>query len=86
MADKALSDCLREIKAGSSRWVRTRHDPKFSWQRRYGAFTVSESAARTVAKYIADQQVHHGRISFVDEYKTLLDRHGIDYDERYLWT
>lgn len=80
-----FSDFMRELKAGSSRWIRQNHDPKFSWQRRYGAFTVSESAANTVRKYIRDQKEHHGRQTFEDEYKGLLIKHKVEFDERYLW-
>jgi REP element-mobilizing transposase RayT len=81
----SFSDFMRELKAGSSRWVRLEIDKKFSWQRRYGAFTVSESAAATVRKYIAGQKEHHRKQTFEDEYKGLLTKHGIEFDERYLW-
>jgi putative transposase len=83
---RSLSDCLRELKAGSSRWIRSTYDPKFSWQRRYGAFTVSESACSSVANYIANQKEHHGRVTFEDEYRTLLERHNVEYDEDYIWS
>ena len=82
----AFADFMRELKAGSSRWVRQTLDPKFSWQRRYGAFSVSESASDTVRKYIRSQKEHHCVQSFEDEYKGLLKKHGIDFDEKYLWS
>jgi len=85
-ADIKFSDFMRELKAGSSRWVRQGLEPKFSWQRRYGAFTVSESAAGKVRKYIRDQKEHHRKQTFEDEYKGLLTKHGIEFDERYLWS
>lgn len=81
----AFSDVLRELKASSSRWVKLNHQPKFSWQRRYGAFTVSESVAPAVRKYIADQKIHHQQRTFESEYIELLTRHRIDFDDRYLW-
>lgn len=81
----ALSDFMRELKASSSRWVRENHLRSFGWQRRYGAFTVSESAANTVRQYIRKQKEHHNGQSFEDEYKLLLQRHKIDFDEKYLW-
>lgn len=82
---EAFPDFMRELKASSSRWIRQHHDPKFQWQRRYGAFSVSESASDAVRKYIRGQKAHHGAQTFEGEYKTLLKRHRVDFDERYLW-
>lgn len=75
---------MRELKASSSKWAK-RHFEKFSWQRRYGAFTVSESAVDTVRDYILAQKDHHKARTFEAEYKGLLHRHNIDFDERYFW-
>lgn len=79
-----LSAFLRELKASSSRWAK-QHEPKFSWQRRYGAFTVSESVAEKVIEYIRDQKKHHSTRTFENEYKTLLKVHNVEFDEKYLW-
>ena len=84
--DKAVSDVLRELKANASGWM---HDafPEvkgFSWQRGYGAFTVSQSNVDEVRGYIARQKVHHKRVSFRDEFIQFLKANGIEYDERYL--
>jgi len=57
----------------------------FGWQDGYGAFTVSKSNVPEVAAYILDQRVHHRVKSFQEEYLLLLKKHGIEYDERYLW-
>ena len=57
----------------------------FQWQAGYGAFSVSQSQSAALERYIARQEVHHRRVSFQDEFRTLLDRHQIAYDERYLW-
>jgi len=84
-AKESLSDFMRELKAGSSRFVRRKYYPKFAWQRRYGAFTVSESAAEAVRRYIRNQKEHHRKQLFEDEYASLLVKHNIDFDERYLW-
>lgn len=84
-ANVAVSDVMRDLKAGSSKWVRRRHDPKFAWQRRYGGFTVSESMSDTVRRYIGGQKKHHAKQSFETEYKTMLERHKVEFDERYLW-
>ena len=75
---------MRELKASSSKWAK-RHFEKFSWQRRYGAFTVSESAVEAVRDYIRRQKDHHKQRTFEAEYKGLLRRHNIDFEERYVW-
>jgi REP element-mobilizing transposase RayT len=75
---------MRELKASSSKWAK-RHEPKVAWQRRYGAFTVSESAADSVRDYIRRQKEHHGRRTFEEEYFRLLRSHKIEFDEKYLW-
>ena len=75
---------MRDLKASSSKWAK-QHQLKFSWQRRYGAFTVSESVSDAVRKYIRDQKLHHKKQTFEEEYKGLLRRHNIEFDERYLW-
>ncbi|MEK6300322.1 MAG: IS200/IS605 family transposase [Acidobacteriota bacterium] len=85
--DKAVSDVLRAIKANSSGWIhRTFYSLRgFAWQSGYGAFSVSQSQVDKVEHYIANQQVHHQRVSFKEEFIALLDAHGIEYDEEYLW-
>lgn len=75
---------MRELKANSSKWAK-RHNSKFSWQRRYGAFTVSPSVADKVRAYINNQKAHHAKLSFEDEYVELLNKHGVEYDRQYLW-
>lgn len=85
--DKAVSDVLRAIKANSSGWLH-RTFPKlrgFAWQSGYCAFTVSQSQVEKVKQYIANQQVHHQRFSFKEEFISLLNAHRIEYDEKYLW-
>lgn len=86
-ADKALSSVLRDLKANSSGWM---HDVfpdirDFSWQRGYGAFTVSASQIGRVTKYIADQEVHHAKQSFRDEFVGMLRVNEVEFDEKYLW-
>jgi len=82
-----ISDLVRDIKAGSSnfinenRWVKG----KFNWQEGYGAFSYSRSQIDQVAKYILNQEEHHRRTSFKDEYLELLEKFEIEYDERYLF-
>lgn len=58
----------------------------FSWQDGYAAFTVSSSQIGRVEKYIAEQQIHHARVSFEDEFVGLLRKNEVEFDPRYLWT
>jgi REP element-mobilizing transposase RayT len=84
--EPALSTMLRDIKAGSSGWVHETFPAArdFWWQTGYGAFTVSHSNIDAVKAYIADQREHHGKMSFVDEFRRLLEKHGVEFDEEYL--
>jgi REP element-mobilizing transposase RayT len=86
-ANLSAADCLRIVKTNSSRWVKERWPKhrKFAWQGGYGAFSVSESRRAAVIRYIQDQEQHHRRISFQDEFLTLLKNHRVEFDERYLW-
>jgi len=84
--DKALSDVLRDLKANASGWM---HDvfpelEDFTWQRGYGAFTVSHSNVEVVAEYIARQKAHHQTQTFRDEFVEFLKLNGIEFDEKYL--
>jgi len=82
----ALSDLLRETKAGTSRWIHQTYPAlaDFAWQESYAAFTVSKSALPDVLKYVRNQQGHHRKMSFQEELIALLDRHGVKYDPRYM--
>jgi len=82
-----VSDVLKLIKANSSKWI---NDEKvlgrdFAWQVGYAAFSVSESQAETVRRYIRNQQEHHRRQPFREELIALLQRHSVQYDPRYMW-
>jgi putative transposase len=57
----------------------------FAWQKGYGAFSVSKSAEKRVLNYIQDQETHHRRKTFKHEFVALLEKHAVEYDERYLW-
>ena len=85
--DKAVSEVLRSIKANSSGWIHREFPQRggFHWQDGYGAFTVSKSQTETVRHYIANQEAHHRKLTFQEEFLTLLKAHEIEYDERYLW-
>ena len=86
-AKHSLSDLMRELKADSSGWVHKNvpNQNAFAWQIGYGAFSVSHSNLAEVEKYIANQEEHHRKISFQEEFVTFLKKHEIQYDERFLW-
>jgi putative transposase len=85
--DESLSDLIGRIKTGSSnhineqRWIGCR----FSWQEGFGAFSVSHSQLSDVINYIRNQENHHRRSSFQQEYLGFLDRHNVPYDKRYIF-
>lgn len=85
--DLALADLMRTVKSNASRWVHQEWPDRrsFAWQTGYGAFSVSQSNAEAVTQYIAGQEEHHRQVSFQDEFIAFLKRHGIQYDERFIW-
>ena len=86
---RALSQAqmIEQIKKTSSKWIKTIDDRYrgFSWQRGYGAFSVSPSQSEAVLQYIDTQQKHHRTRTFQEEYRELLRKHGIQFDELYVW-
>jgi putative transposase len=83
----APSKIAQLIKGGSSNWIRD-HFPEwsgFAWQDGYGTFSVSRSNVDAVANYIRNQREHHRNTGYQTEYRALLEKHGVEYDERYLW-
>jgi putative transposase len=81
------ADMVKEIKRGSSLWIKSKSSElaEFSWQNGYGMFSIGSSQIPVVKEYIATQEDHHQRISFQDEFRTLLRRYDIEFDERYVW-
>jgi REP element-mobilizing transposase RayT len=82
-----VSEAVQLLKGGSSKWI---HDTfpnmaGFAWQDGYGAFTVSKSQLPDVIHYAANQREHHRVRTFQEEYRALLEKHQIEYDERYIW-
>lgn len=75
-ASMALATAVSLIKSNSCTWMRER-DRRFEWQDGYGAFSISDSDTSAVADYIRNQEVHHARTSFADEYRALLREHGL---------
>ena len=83
----AVSKAVQLLKGGSSLWI---HDTfpelaEFAWQDGYGAFTVSKSQLPDLIEYVKNQREHHQTRTFQEEYRAFLEKHGIEYHERYLW-
>ncbi len=81
----SISDMMRYIKGGSSKWVHEKGVPVFQWQRGYGIFSVSESLSQRVAEYIRNQKQHHVKFTYEKELLLLLEKHKVKYDEKYIW-
>ena len=86
-ATASVADVMRVVKTNTSRWVHETWPDRraFAWQSGYGAFSVSQSNRVEAEKYIATQEEHHRHVSFREEFLAFLKRHGITYDERYVW-
>ena len=83
----ALSKAVQYLKGISSKCLHEElpRFKAFGWQDGFAAFTVSKSQLCAVSKYIREQRTHHARISFQDEYRALLLKHDVEFDERYIW-
>ncbi len=81
----SVAEFLSKLKSSSSGWAKRQTKGRFAWQARYGAFTVSESQVGRVRQYIRDQEKHHRRLSFDEEFDTLLNSNGIEFEKQYLW-
>ena len=84
----ALKKIVEEVKKSSSKWMKTpdgSSNQDFQWQNGYAGFSVSQSNAKEVRKYIQDQVEHHRTMTFQEEVRELFKRHGIEFDERYVW-
>jgi REP element-mobilizing transposase RayT len=86
-AEPSVATMVKIVKSKSSKWLneRPKRPGRFEWQRGYAAFTVSVSQLESVRVYVRNQEQHHRRKTFQDELRLLLEKHGVEYDERYLW-
>jgi REP-associated tyrosine transposase len=80
----ALAKAVLLLKSNSSKWT-GEQGKEFSWQEGYGVFSVSSSNFNQVIRYIENQAVHHRKTNFEDEFRTLLRKHGMDYDPTYVF-
>ena len=83
----ALSDVVRDLKAGSSKFINDQNwvPGKFRWQEGYGAFSYARTRINQVCQYILNQEQHHSRRSFKEEYLDILRKFAVEYDEQYLF-
>ena len=82
-----VAKLIEEMKSSSSAWIKTQSPQakEFHWQAGYGAFSVSQSNVGVVKTYVARQEEHHRKTTFQDEFRAFLRRHGLEWDERYVW-
>ncbi len=87
VASLALKDFLKELKRESSQWIKTKSPDltDFYWQNGYGAFSISPSHVDDLCAYIDNQEEHHRKETFQDEFRRLLTKYGIKWEERYVW-
>ena len=85
--DRSVADMVRLIKANSSKWVNENHGERgrFAWQSGYGAFFREPITAQALKAYVASQQEHHRTRSVQEELREFLTKHGVEFDERYVW-
>ena len=79
-----IADAIRDIKSNSSAWMSSEIG-RFAWQQGYGGFGVSKSNIAAVVRYIRNQEQHHARMTFEEEFIALLEKHGIEYDPQYVF-
>lgn len=85
--NQSLSDLMRMVKGDSSEWINKQKlcQTTFRWQEGYGAFSYAKSQVKAVALYIENQEEHHRKKPFLEEYKNFLERFEVEYDDRYIF-
>lgn len=85
--NRALCDVVQEVKCSTSKWLKTKGGilTKFGWQNGYGGFSVSPSKVASTVQYIDEQEDHHRKVSFQEEFRSFLTKYEIEFDERYVW-
>ena len=81
----SIADMIRDVKSNSSAWRHEQGDRSFAWQSGYGIFSVDPPMMDGLREYIADQREHHRKVTFQEEYRAFLQKHEMEFDERYLW-
>jgi len=80
-----VSVLVGDMKRDSSLWAKKNGLLDLYWQNGYGAFSIGQSQVPTVTRYIANQKLHHGTMSYEDEFRELCRKYGVEFDERYCW-
>jgi putative transposase len=83
----SIETLIRELKTNSSKWMKTQtlDHREFSWQNGYASISVSSTHLTSLVRYIEQQREHHATITFQDEFRRILKKNKIQYDEKYLW-
>ena len=84
-SDMNIAKAVQLVKGGSSKWIRENYSRNFHWQSGYSAFSVSYSLMQKTKMYIRNQKQHHKKMGFEEEYRLMLQRHGLKYDEQYVF-
>lgn len=84
---QSISNLMKEVKQNSSKWINERKftHGKFEWQEGFGAFSYGKSQIKDVITYIENQELHHSKKTFLEEYKEILDKFGVEYDAQYIF-
>ncbi len=84
---QSISDLMQDVKGSSSKWINEKKflKVKFEWQEGYGAFSYSKSHVQKIINYVNNQEKHHAKQTFRDEYIEFLKKFDIEYDERYIF-
>jgi len=84
---RTISEVVRELKRASTKWIKNKYQglKLFHWQNGYGSFSISPAHLKLVREYIEKQIEHHRGISFKEEFRKIVEKYNIKYDERYVW-
>jgi REP element-mobilizing transposase RayT len=80
-----IGELVGDIKRDSSKWMKEQGFKKFYWQKGYGAFSIGQSQVESVVIYIKNQKTHHAKQDYKEEFRELLTKYEIEFDERYVW-
>ena len=85
--NQSISELMQDVKGNSSKWINERKltKTKFEWQEGYGAFSYGKSQLNQVKLYIQNQEIHHKKKTFLDEYKEFLEKFEVEFDEKYIF-
>ncbi len=82
---QSISSLIQNVKTESSKWIKTKGSQSFAWQEGYGAFSYSKSQVPAVVRYVKNQEAHHQKETFLDEYRRTLMLFGVEWDEQYIF-